>query len=568
MQTEAAGYACVVPSGLRASHAPRYAELGRLLLKHRSVAFEYRHGDDSPDVDPKLDAAQRADAEHLAEELIRMGPTFIKLGQLLSTRSDFLPPAYLDALSRLREDVTPFPAEDAIHVIEEELGVRVSKAFRTFGRRSIGAASLGQVHKAALRDGREVAVKVQRPGIRAQALEDMEVIGELAAFLDGHSETASRFGFAGMVEEFRRSLMDELDYRREAANLKLLGEQLAGFRRLVVPQPVDDYTTSRVLTMSFVPGKSIASIRPIARTELDCPALGEELVAAYLDQVLVHGVFHADPHPGNVLLTDDGRLALIDFGMVARLSPQVQEQLLRLLLAIANRDGADASDALEHLGTRLDGYDPEYLQDRVSDLVLRYGSLSVSEMAAGRLLSDLATASSRAGLRPRSELTMLARALLNLDQVARTLDPDIDVDRVVQTHAARVMRRRMLGAASPTNVMRSALEATAFAEALPSRMNKVLESLAEGRLTLNLEGLDENAIMRGAQKMANRMATGVVIAAFVVTAGLFSGAHTSTTVLGYPVLTIVFLGLAVLSAAWLAVGIVRGDLPQKGKRSS
>lgn len=557
-----------MPFALRAGHAPRYAELGRLLLKHRSAALDPRHVDTELELDKGISAAspeEVADAEALASELVRMGPTFIKLGQLLSTRSDLLPPAYLEALSRLRDDVEPLPADEVIHVVEEELGVRVSKAFSSFDRKPIGSASLGQVHRAALRDGRPVAVKVQRPGVRRQAIEDMEVIGELADFVDGHSESASRFGFATMVEEFRRSLMDELDYRREAANLSLLGEHLQGFRRIVVPQPVEDYTTSRVLTMSFVRGKSVASMGPLGRLEHDYPALGEDLVGAYLDQVLVHGFFHADPHPGNVLLTDDGRLALIDLGMVARLSPQVQEQLLRLLLAIANRDGNGAADALEHLGTRLEGYDAQAMRDRVSDLILRHGSLTVADMPAGRLLGELAMASSRSGLRPRSELTMLAKALLNLDLVARTLDPDIEVDKVVQAHAARVMRHRMLEAASPTNVMRSALEATAFAEALPARMNKVLESLADGNLTLNLEGLDEAAIMRGAQKMSNRMATGVLIAAFVLAAALFSNGRSGATLWGYPVLTIVFLGLAVLVALWLAVGIMRSDLPQRGR---
>ncbi|HET6964669.1 MAG TPA: AarF/UbiB family protein [Acidimicrobiales bacterium] len=539
-----------------------------MLLKHRGAAVDPRHTETELDLDaggPPATAEEMADAEALASELVRMGPTFVKLGQLLSTRADLLPPAYLEALSRLRDDVKPLAADEVIQVVEEELGVRVSKAFGSFNRRPIGSASLGQVHKATLRDGRPVAVKVQRPGVRRQAVEDMEVIGELAAFVDGHSESASRFGFAAMVEEFRRSLMDELDYRREASNLRLLGEQLEGFRRIVVPDPVDDYTTSRVLTMSYVEGKSVASIGPLARMELDYPALGEELVGAYLDQVLVHGFFHADPHPGNVLLTEDGCLALIDLGMVARVSPQVQEQLLRLLLAIANRDGNGAADALEHLGTRLEGFDAQELRDRVSDLVLRYGTLTVADMPAGRLLGELAMASSRCGLRPRSELTMLAKALLNLDQVARTLDPAIEVDKVVQAHAARVMRHRMLEAASPTNVMRSALEATAFAEALPARMNKVLESLAEGRFTLNVEGLDEAAIMRGAQKMSNRMATGVLIAAFILAAALFSNGRGGTTVWGYPLLTIVFLGLAVISAIWLAVGILRSDLPQRGR---
>ncbi|HET9731487.1 MAG TPA: AarF/UbiB family protein [Acidimicrobiales bacterium] len=566
-------------SALRASHAPRYAELGRLLLKHRGAAldpsqteFELElQAEGPPGADgPGASAvqAEREDAQQLAAELVGMGPTFIKLGQLLSTRSDLLPPAYLEALSGLRDHVQPFPADEAVQVIEEELGVRVSKAFGSFQRRPIGAASLGQVHRATLRDGREVAIKVQRPGIRRQAVEDMEVIGELAQFIDGHSESASRFGFAAMVDEFRRSLMDELDYRREAANLRLLGEQLADFEHIVVPRPVDDFTSSRVLTMEFVSGKSIASMGPLARMEIDSPGLGEELVGAYLDQVLVHGFFHADPHPGNVLVTDDGRLALIDLGMVARLSPQVQEQLLRLLLAIADRRGEDAADALEHLGTRLEDYDLEQLRDRVSDLVLRYGSMTVADMPAGRLLGEMAMAASRAGLRPRSELTMLAKALLNLDHVARTLDPDIEVDRIVQSHAARVMRHRMLEAASPTAVMRSALEATAFAEALPGRMNKVLESLAEGRLTLNLEGLDENAIMRGAQKVANRMATGLVIAAFVVAAALFSTGRGTATLWGYPLLTMIFLGLALVASGWLALGVFRGDLPQRGGRRS
>jgi ubiquinone biosynthesis protein len=563
------GYACGVPSALRPRHAPRYAELGRLLLKHRSAPIDgFRNqadlGVDSTMAEPDPD--EERDAADLAAELVRMGPTFVKLGQLLSTRSDLLPPVYLEALSRLRDDVKPFPAEEAIRVVEEALGVRVSKAFKSFNRRPIGSASLGQVHKATLRDGRVVAVKVQRPGIRQQAMEDMEVIAELAAFVDAHSESAARVGFTGMVEEFRRSLVDELDYRREAANLRLMGEELGPFPQIVVPEPIDDYTGSKVLTMTYVSGKSIASMGPLARSELDLPALGEELVGAYLDQVLVHGMFHADPHPGNVLLTEDGRIALIDLGMVARLSPQAQEHLLRLLLAIASRDGDDAADALEHLSTRIDDFDPARLRDRISDLVLRYEAMTVAETSAGRLLGEMAMAASASGLRPRSELTMLAKALLNLDQVARTLDPTIEVDKVVQTHAARVMRQRMLQAASPTKVMRSALEATAFAEALPGRLNKVLESLADGRLTLNLEGLDENAIMRGAQKMANRMATGVLIAAFVVAAAIFSNSRHGSTVWGYPVLTVVFLGLAVVIAAWLAVGIFRRDLPQRGRR--
>jgi ubiquinone biosynthesis protein len=472
-------------------------------------------------------------------------------------------PVYLEALSRLRAHVAPLEPGVAEQVVEEELGVRISTAFGSFKPDPLGSASLGQVHRATLRDGRPVAVKVQRPGIRRRALEDLEVIAELADFVDGHSDRASRLGLGAMVHEFRTSLTDELDYRREAEHQKVFGEILADFDRISVPQPVDDYTTSRVLTMDYVDGRSIDSLGPLRRVELDCEGLADQLIGAYLQQVLVHGLFHADPHPGNVLLTPDHRLVLVDLGMVARLSPEAQEQLLRLLLAISNGDAAAAVDALERLGDRLEGYDADALRTRITDLLLRYGSATVGRLAAGRSLAEVAMAASSCGLRPGPTLSMLAKSLLNLDQVARTLDPDARIDELIENHVAAVMRSRMLETARPAKLLRSALDAAAFAEQLPGRLNKVLESVAEGRLTLRLEGLDEVSVIRGAQKMANRVVAGVMIAAFVVAAALFSGTPNGTTVWGYPVLTIVFLGLAVLIGVWVAVGVMRRDVPQR-----
>jgi ubiquinone biosynthesis protein len=555
-----------VGSSLKAGHAARYVALGRLLLKHRGASL----GGITPDAEldlegftPDGNVATEDDARHLVDELVRLGPTFVKLGQLLSTRADLLPPVYLEALSRLRDDVAPLEPGVAEQVVEEELGVRLSTAFGSFEARPIGSASLGQVHRATLRDGRPVAVKVQRPGIRRRALEDLDVIAELADFVDGHSDRASRLGLAAMVGEFRTSLMDELDYRREAEHQKVFGEILADFDRISVPQPVDDYTTSRVLTMDYVDGRSIDSLGPLGRVELDCEGLADQLIGGYLQQVLVHGFFHADPHPGNVLLTPDHRLVLVDLGMVARLSPEAQEQLLRLLLAISNGDASAAVDALERLGDRLEGYDADALRTRITDLLLRYGSATVGRLAAGRSLAELAMAASSCGLRPGPALSMLAKSLLNLDQVARTLDPDARIDELIEKHVAAVMRSRMLETARPAKVLRSALDAAAFAEQLPGRLNKVLESVAEGRLTLRLEGLDEVSVIRGAQKMANRVVAGVMIAAFVVAAALFSGTSNGTTVWGYPVLTVVFLGLAVLTGVWVAVGVLRRDLPQR-----
>ena len=549
---------------LKAGHAARYAALGRLLLKHRGASIGGFDAAAELDLDgAELDAGVPSDedARQLVDELCRMGPTFIKLGQLLSTRADLLPPVYLHALAQLRDDVPPLEPGVAEEVVEDELGVRISTAFGSFDPVPLGSASLGQVHRATLRDGRPVAVKVQRPGIRRKALEDMDVIAELAEFLDAHSDRASRLGFSSMVEQFRESLLGELDYRREAANLTLLGDILADAEGILVPQPVEDYTSSRVLTMDYVDGRSIDSLGPLRRTELDCADLADQLVGAYLQQVLVHGFFHADPHPGNILLTSDHRLALVDLGMVARLSPEVQDQLLRLLLALSAKDAAAVTEALERLGDRLEDYDPQQLQARVAELLLRYGSSTVGELPAGRSLAELAIASSACGLRPGTELTMLAKAMLNLDQVASTLDPDIRIDTIIESRAAAVMRDRMLDAARPAKVMRSALDAAAFVENLPGRLNKVLESLAEGRIDLRLEGLDEAAVLRGAQKMANRVAAGVLIAAFVIASALFASAPGGPQLWGYPLMTVVFLCLAAVTGAWVALGM-RRDVPQ------
>jgi ubiquinone biosynthesis protein len=553
-----------VVASLKAGHAARYAAVGRLLLKHRGASVGGTGADADLDAYPADDAgATEEDALHLVDELVRLGPTFVKLGQLLSTRSDLLPPVYLDALSRLRDDVPPLEPGVAEDVVEKELGVRISQAFAGFEPEPIGSASLGQVHRATLRDGRPVAVKVQRPDIRRQVLDDMKVVAELADFLDQHSETASRLGFRAMVDEFRRSLLGELDYRREAANLEVLGAILSETERIVVPQPVGGYTTGRVLTMDYVDGRSIDSITPLGRTELDGEDLADQLVDAYLQQILVHGFFHADPHPGNVLLTRDHRLALVDLGMVAKLSPESQEQLLRLLLAVSSGDAAAAADALERLGDRLEGYDADQLRARVGDLVLRYGNARIGDLAVGRSLGELAMVAASCRLRPRTELTMLAKALLNLDQVARTLDPGIQMDEIIESRAVAVMRDRMVAEVRPAKVLRSALDAAAFAEQLPGRLNKVLEFLSEGRFTLRLDGLDEASVIRGAQKMANRFVAGLMIAAFVVAAALFSSAPRAATVWGYPVLTIVFLGLAALTAVWVGIGMLRRDLPQR-----
>src|ERR1043166_2981832 len=321
---------------LKPERLKRYKDVVALLVKYgRSDLVEHAstsllHGKPASSA---LTAQPKAD--ELADDLEKLGPTFIKLGQLLSTRGDLLPPPYLDALARLQDKIEPFPYEEVERIVSSELGGRISKLFLDFEQEPAAAASLALVHRAMMRDGRAVVVKVQRPGVREFIVEDLEALEEIAGFIDNHTEVGKRYEFTNMLADLRRSLLQELDFKREAGNLKRLRRALVEFEHIVIPEPVDGYTTSRVLTMDYIEGKKITDVSPLRLMELDTQALAEEIFRAYLKQILIDGFFHADPHPGNVFLTEDDRIALLDLGMVARVSPSMQESLLRILLAVS-----------------------------------------------------------------------------------------------------------------------------------------------------------------------------------------------------------------------------------------
>ncbi len=443
-----------------------------------------------------------------------MGPTYIKLGQMLSTRVDLISPAYVEALSRLQDDVAPFPFEEVERVVTSELGVRLSTMFPTFDTTPLAAASLGQVHRATLRDGREVVVKVQRPDIREQIVEDMEVLREIASLVDAHTDFGQRFAIADLLEEFRRSLIDELDYRREAENLTTIGTMLESHERIVVPKPYADFTTGRVLTMEFVPGRKVTDIGPLGQLELDGAELADELFGAYIRQVLVDGVFHADPHPGNVLVTDDGRIVLLDIGMVARVAPAHQEKLLKLLLAIADSRPDEVVRVARTLGEELPEYDGVRFERAVARVVSRTAEASLADLDLGALLLQLIREAGEHGLRMDPELTMLGKAILNLDQVATVLDPGFEPIEALRRHVTKLMKTSMHS--SPAALLSSMLEAKEFAESLPGRVNRAFDAIGEGQFELRIKAFDEDEFLQGLHKLANVIAAGLVLAAMIM----------------------------------------------------
>jgi predicted unusual protein kinase regulating ubiquinone biosynthesis (AarF/ABC1/UbiB family) len=536
--------------------AVRYAALARLLVRHGRSDVVTGAGFDEFLVEEERPSGSQDLAEELADDLERMGPTYVKLGQLLSTRVDLLPPTYTDALTRLQDDVDPFPFDEVKTIVEEELGVSIGNAFRHFDEKPMAAASLGQVHRATLRSGREVVVKVQRPGIRETVRDDMEALGRLADFADRHTEVGRRYGFGQLLQQFRRSLAGELDYQREAANLTRLGELVADHPYLLVPQPVADYTSSRVLTMDFVPGRKVTDVGPLGLLDVDGEPLVRDLFSAYLHMILVDGFLHADPHPGNLLLTPDGRLALIDLGMVATVPPRVQDDVVKLLLAISDADGEEAAAVLAAMGSPLDGYDATQFREDVAALVTRAVALG-GDVQAGAVLVELSRLSGVHGLRPPAEMAMIGKALLNLDQVTTHLFPGFAPAKAIRASVADIMSSGMR--VSPSGIMAAAIDAKDFTANFPRRANRVMERLAEGTFAVKVDAIDEARFLHVLQRLANRLTTGIVLAALVVGAALMMQVPTDSRILGYPSIAMVFFLLAAIGGAALVVSIVVTD---------
>ncbi len=543
---------------VKPKHLKRYRDLVWLLAKYGGTdVLKTARLDETVLLE---DDAQRFEVggkpEELARDLESLGPTFVKLGQLLSTRPDLLPLPYLEALARLQDQVEPFSFEEVEEIVGSELEVRLSKAFETFDREPMAAASLGQVHFARLRDGRPVAVKVQRPGIRQRIVEDLDALDEVAAFVDKHTETGRHYGLRDMLAEFRKTIVQELDYRQEAQNLVTLGRNLRDYDRIVVPQPVPDYTTSRVLTMDYIAGTKVTTLSPLARLEMDGEALARQLSDAYLDQILVDGFFHADPHPGNVFVTDDRRLALLDLGMVARVSPEAQEHLLKLMLALIEGDGGEAALVCRRLGLELEDFDEPRFGRRIAEMTARYQHARMSEIQLGRIIMELGHVSGECGIRPAPELTMLGKTLLNLDEVGRTLAPDFNPNEAVRRHIESIMRKRMLKSLSPAQMLASFMEVQEFTRQLPSRANTLLRALTENEFVLKIDALDEEWMLENLHTIGNRLSISIVLAALIIGAAMLMQVETTFRILGYPGIAMLLFLLAAATGFYLVFDIL------------
>ncbi|MEO6258923.1 MAG: AarF/UbiB family protein [Thermoanaerobaculia bacterium] len=551
---------------LQTRHIGKYTELLVLFTKYGRKDFrlnltpdELLHTEES-DAVVEPNVSQRAKA--FADALKKMGPTFIKFGQLLSTRPDIVPPEYIAELESLQDSIDPFSFADVERIVEEELKARISKIFEEFAAVPIAAASLGQVHRAMLRDGREVVVKVQRPNVREQVRHDMEVFGEIAATIEQHSDLGRKMNLVGAIEQAKVTLTNELNYQQEARNSELLRVNLAEFPELYIPQVVNDMSSSRVLTTELVRGKKVSKLSPLQTVDRNYADLAAVLTRAYLKQICVDGFWHSDPHPGNVFIREvdeNAQVVLLDFGMVSRISSQFQDEVIKLLLAVSSNRGAEVAEACVRLSEVQERFEPTRFVREISSLVANFHDVDVRQINVGQLIFNVIGIANNNELKVPAELAMLAKTLLHLDGVTRKLDKNFNPQDVIRDYSEKLIGQKLKQKFEPRNFYPALMDLNQLVLDFPHRAREIIDLTAAGKLSFSLKLQQAEEFLSGMHKIANRITVGIVIAALLMSSTFMMRYPTRLRLFGYPALAIIGYLLSAGAAAYLITSTFLND---------
>ncbi len=460
---------------------------------------------------------QRIDAENMARAFEELGTCFIKLGQMLSTRADLLPRPYIVALSRLQYTITPVSGTQIAAIVEADLGTSLEELFAVFDFEPVATASIAQVHKALLPDGTPVAVKVQRPGVQQQVETDIEVLTEIAHFLTRYTSFGTQYDLRSIVQEMKVSFLQELDFFQEARYTESIGQNIRTFRHLTTPLIYSAYSSRRVLTLSFIPGRHLAQISNDELSRFAPNALAKELLFAYFKQVIIHGVFHCDPHPGNLLLTDDGRLALLDFGMVGRLDEEQREKLILLLLAFSERQGERVANVYLEMVDIPKSFNRRAFTQNICKLVYRYHESSRQGREIGKALLDLVMLANSYCLSIPRNFALLGKTLLNLDRTLYRLSPDLDLIQAMHHYLPQIIQQRMLSQLSLGRSLIWFFDTKHLLEKILHRSSVLLEKITseEPATCRQIEQLDAT-IRRGFRNLSLSM----VLSSLLLSLGL------------------------------------------------
>jgi len=503
-------------------------------------------------------AAARASPQRMVEAIEELGPTFIKFGQLLSTRSDLLPQDYIDELSKLQDTAPTIPIDQVKAVIREEMGRPVEEVYGTFIEEPLAAASLGQVHAAALPDGTRVIVKVQRPGIRDAVERDLSVLYVLARFLERRWERARTYGLVDFVDEFSIIIRAEMDYTREAHNTERLKQNLAREHGVCVPGVHWDLTTTRVLTVERIDGAKVTDIALLDAMGVDRPLLARRLAATFLQQMLVDGFFHADPHPGNILITAEHDIALIDAGEVRQLDVGARTGLLRLLIAFERRDTRQFAEEILALGISRGEVDLPGLTHDLEKLLRQYYDVPARATNLGQILSRVMDVSARHRIRLPTGFTLVGKVLANIDGINRKLDPNFNFTETARPYIRRSVRHQLRAEGLLADTYSALLDAKAFLLSLPEHMNLLMHKLIEGSIRIEFKHTGLGELESRLDKIANRLAFALIVGAAIIGSSLIVVAKEGpTSLFGLPLLGVVGYVIALVFGLWLLISIIR-----------
>jgi ubiquinone biosynthesis protein len=529
----------------------RVTEMGRVAPRH---GFGYlldrrRSTNGVPDADR---------GRRLREMLDELGPTFVKFGQLLSTRPDIVPPDVIVELRKLQDDVTPFPMEDVERVVEEELGLTVERAFLDFDERPVAAASIGQVHRATLPTGADVVVKVQRPTAPRQVASDLRLMASAASFVRERVRQLDFVDTGELVEEFGRSIRQELDYQQEARNAEAFRRNFAGDERVAVPRVWWRYTTGRLLTLERLEGTHVRDLDLASWSDAERRELAYRMTDAWMTMIFRHAFFHGDPHPANILHLDDGRLGLVDFGLTGRLTDADMARLTRLLVDAATENVSALPRRLADLGVRYPRDREDELRSRLEELYYRYYGARLSEIDPVEAIREGLALIYSMNLRLPTRFVILDKTIATLGSVAVEVYPDFNVFEVARPYAKRLVADRLSPRRLALRTRQSVEELGEIALEIPHQIHDVLNELRDGELEVHISNPGIDDLAHHMDVAVNRIAVALVILGGLVGSSLIGVlAEDGPHLLGLHLLSVVGFVLAGAFGVWLLWGVLR-----------